>query len=140
MKSGHAARSRSRQFLVQALYQAQLTATPFVDVGGSFAKDHNMKRADVDYFREALQGIGEAENDLKALIASKGELSFDELDPIEKGILLLGCYELQARIEIPYRVVINEAIELARSFGATDSYKYINSVLDALARDLRPNG
>lgn len=137
MKPDKAARSRSRKFLVQALYQAQMTGDEFASVVDPFIEEHNMKRADLDYFREVLKGI---HLDLPALtghISDKLDRSFDELDFIERGILLLGCYELVARIDIPYKVVINEAVELAKVFGATDSYKYVNSVLDAIARETR---
>lgn len=140
MKPASAAKSRSRQFLVQALYQAQLTDAAFISVTEPFIRDHNMKRADVAYFREVLNGIDEQQTLLLELIDRYGERTHDKLDPIEKAILLLAGYELQARIEVPYRVVINEAVELAKSFGAAESFKYVNSVLDALARELRPNG
>lgn len=137
MNSVAAARSRTRKFIVQALYQAQLTSERPCDVIHPFIEEHNMKRADLDYFREVLLGIDEKNESLNALIAGKLDREMSEIDPIEKAILWLGCYELEARVEVPYRVVINEGIELARSFGATDSFKYINSILDALARDLR---
>lgn len=140
MKPSPAARSRSRQFLVQALYQAQLSAETYRGVIEPFINDHNMKRADIEYFREALKTIDQDQEALQTLIEAAGEKSFDELDPVERGVLLLGCYELRSRIDVPFRVVINEAIELSRSFGATDSYKYVNSVLDKLATDLRPHG
>jgi len=137
MNPSAAARSRTRQFLVQALYQAQLTEVDYVDVLTPFMNDHNMKRADLAYFREVLRGIGSDEQELISLIESKSDRKFDELDPVEKGILLMSTFELRSRIEVPYRVVINEAIELAKSFGSTDSYRYVNTILDGLARDLR---
>jgi N utilization substance protein B len=137
MKPSAAARSRSRQFLVQALYQAQLTGTEFALVVGSFTKENNMKRADVGYFTEVLQGIASDQRKLEGLIADKADRPLDELDPIEKGILMMGTFELCSRIDVPYRVVINEGVELARSFGGTDSYKYVNSILDSLAKELR---
>jgi N utilization substance protein B len=139
-KPSGAARSRSRQFLVQALYQAQLTEVEFCDVITPFMADHNMKRADLDYFKDVLRGIHVDHEALKAMIVAKADRDYDDLDPIEKGILLMGCYELQSRIDVPYKVVINEGIELAQSFGATDSFKYVNSILDAVAKDLRPHG
>jgi N utilization substance protein B len=137
MKSNAAARSRSRQFLVQALYQAQLTTTEFALVIDPFIEDHNMKRADMEYFRDVLLGIANDQQKLEELIAAKADRPFDELDPIEKGILIMGTFELCFRIDVPYRVVINEGVELAKSFGATDSYKYVNSILDSLAKELR---
>ncbi len=137
MNPDKAARSRSRKFLVQALYQAQITGEEYALVVDPFIEEHNMKRADLDYFREVLKGIHGDLYNLLALVTAKLDRTYDELDFIERGILLLGCYELTARIEIPYKVVINEAVELAKTFGATDSYKYVNSVLDAVAQDVR---
>lgn len=137
MKPNAAARSRSRQFLVQALYQAQLTGTEFALVIDSFTKENNMKRADMVYFKDVLRGIGNDQQKLEALITTKADRPLDELDPIEKGILMMGVFELCSRIDVPYRVVINESVELAKSFGGTDSYKYINSILDSLAKELR---
>ena len=132
-----AARSRTRQFLLQALYQAQLTETEIGGIADSFMAEHNMKRADLVYFREILRGIQLELDALIELISSRLDRDYAEIDPIEKAILLLGTHELKSRIDIPYKVVINEAVELAKSFGATESYKYVNSVLDALASELR---
>ncbi len=109
----------------------------FASVADPFIAEHNMKRADMAYFREMLVGIHTDLAELQSLITAKLDRGFDELDPVEKAILLLGSYELKARIDIPYKVVINESVELAKSFGATDSFKYVNSILDHLAKDLR---
>jgi len=137
MKLSAAARSRSRQFLVQALYQAQLTGTEFALVIDSFTKENNMKRADIGYFKDVLLGISNDQQKLEELILRKADRPLNELDPIEKGILMMGVFELCSRIDVPYRVVINEGVELAKSFGGTDSYKYVNSILDSLAKELR---
>ena len=132
-----AARSKARRFLLQAMYQAELTDEDYSSVADPFIADHNMKRADLTYFREILNGLQVKYDRLRFCIAAKLDRDFAELDPIEKSILLLGAYELIARIDIPYRVVINEGVELAKSFGATESYKLVNSVLDALSKDIR---
>ncbi len=137
MKVSAAARRRSRQFLVQALYQALMTGTEPALIIDPFTEDHNMKRADLQYFKDVLQGIANNQKNLEELIAGHADRPFDEIDPIEKGILMIGTFELCSRIDVPYRVVINEGVELAKSFGATDSYKYVNSILDALAKELR---
>ena len=137
MSSKAAARSKARRFLLQAMYQAELTDEDYSSVADSFIADHNMKRADLTYFREILNGLQVKYDRLRSCIAAKLDRDFAELDPIEKSILLLGAYELIARIDIPYRVVINEGVELAKSFGATESYKLVNSVLDALSKDIR---
>ena len=96
-----------------------------------------MKRVDTEYFHELLSGTTVHRRELVALITPTLDRSFDSLDPIEKAILFIGCFELVHRIDVPYRVVINEGIELARQFGATESHKYINSILDRLAKDHR---
>ena len=137
MSSKAAARSKARRFLLQAMYQAELTDEDYSSVADSFIADHNMKRADLTYFREILNGLQVKYDRLRFCIAAKLDRDFAELDPIEKSILLLGAYELIARMDIPYRVVINEGVELAKSFGATESYKLVNSVLDALSKDIR---
>ena len=137
MSSKTAARSKTRRFLLQAMYQAEMMDEEYASVTDPFIADHNMKRADLAYFREILTGIHRDIDELRAMIALKLARDFSELDPIEKSILLLGAYELRSRIEIPYRVVINEGVELAKSFGASESFRLINSVLDALAKDTR---
>ena len=137
MSSKTAARSKTRRFLLQAMYQTEMMDEEYASVIDPFIADHNMKRADLDYFREILTGIHRDIDELRAMIAPKLARDFSELDPIEKSILLLGAYELRSRIEIPYRVVINEGVELAKSFGASESFRLINSVLDALAKDTR---
>ena len=137
MSGGTAARSKTRRFLLQAMYQAELTGEEYGSVVDPFIAGHNMKRADLSYFREILAGIHLAVDDLQTLITLKLDRGFDELDPIEKSILLLGAYELQSRIDIPYKVVINEGVELAKAFGASESFKLINSVLDELSKDVR---
>ena len=137
MSSKTAARSKTRRFLLQAMYQAEMMDEEYASVIDPFIADHNMKRADLDYFREILTGIHRDIDELRAMIAPKLARDFSELDPIEKSILLLGAYELRSQIEIPYRVVINEGVELAKSFGASESFRLINSVLDALAKDTR---
>ena len=99
-----------------------------------------MKRAEIGYFKDVLLGIANEQQKLEDLISAKADRPYEELDPVEKGILMLGAFELYLRIDVPYRVVINEGVELAKSFGAAESYKYVNSILDLLAKDLRTSG
>ena len=133
-----AARNKSRRFLVQALYQAQIAEVELSEVVSLFEQDHNMKRADLVFFREVLGGINDNYLSLVSSIEEIGHRSFTESDPIERGILLIGSFELNYKSDIPYKVVINECIELAKYFGASESFKYINSVLDSLSKTLRP--
>ncbi len=137
MSSAIAARSKTRRFLVQAMYQSELTGEEYGSVAEIFILDHNMKRADLTYFREILEGISDTFDELHNLIEKKMDPAFAALGPIEKSILLLGAYELRSRDEIPYKVVINEGVELAKAFGAEESFKLINSVLDQLSKELR---
>ena len=133
-----AARNKSRRFLVQALYQAQIADVELSEVVSLFEQDHNMKRADLVFFREVLEGINDNYLSLVSSIEEIGHRPFTESDPIERGILLIGSFELNYKGDIPYKVVINECIELAKYFGAAESFKYINSVLDSLSKTLRP--
>ena len=133
-----AARNKSRRFLVQALYQAQIAEVELSEVVSLFEQDHNMKRADLVFFREVLEGINDNYLSLVSSIEEIGHRPFSESDPIERGILLIGSFELNYKGDIPYKVVINECIELAKYFGAAESFKYINSVLDSLSKTLRP--
>lgn len=136
-KSTPAARSRARTFALQGLYQMQLSGCSATDIERQYHEDHEMKRVDVDYFHDLMIGIARHGEALDELIAARLDRQFDELDPIERAILRIGSFELVHRIDIPFRVVINEAIELAHRFGASESHKYVNSVLDRLARDHR---
>lgn len=129
-----AARRRARKFALQALYQVHLAGGSASSVIAQFRQDFDMRRADTEYFEEAVAGIVSDKGELNALIEPLLDRGLSELDPVELVVLQIGAWELSRRIDVPYRVVINEGIELARRFGATDSYKYINSVLDKLAQ------
>ncbi|MFT7244926.1 MAG: N utilization substance protein B [Candidatus Azotimanducaceae bacterium] len=136
-KPSPASRSKARRFVLQALYQMHMSGTSAVDVYAQFRQSHDMKRVDTEYLQGLLIGIDTHRAELLALIGPKLERKIEELDPIETAALLIGTYELQHKIELPYRIAINEGVELAKQFGATESHKLVNSVLDALARDLR---
>jgi len=128
------ARSAARRLLVQALYQRQLGRQPWQELHRQYSGDPGFGRADADYFRAALEAACDGEASLDAELARHSDIAPPRLDPVEHAILLLGLWELMARPEIPYRVVINEAVELARRFGATDGHRYVNAVLDRASR------
>jgi N utilization substance protein B len=134
MKPIAAARSKARRFTLQALYQMQLTGDSASVVEQQFLNDHEMKRVDTTYFHEVLSGIAAGQDSLLETITPHLDRDLSEIDPVEKAVLLIGAYELKERIDIPYKVVINESVELAKQFGATDSFKYVNSILDQLAK------
>lgn len=129
-------RKRARDLLVQALYQWQLSGTDAIQVEAEFRAD-NGRKVDWEFFHAALSTIAETPETIDAHYQGFLDRGADELDPIELGILRLGIYELSQRIEVPYRVVINECVELAKKYGATDSHKYVNGILDKAARELR---
>lgn len=129
-------RKRARDLLVQALYQWKLSGSDPIQVEAEFRAD-NGKKVDWEFFHQALSYIAAHAVELNRLYAPHLDRPVDQLDPIETGILQLGMFELSQRIDVPYKVVINECVELAKKYGATESHKYINGVLDKAARDLR---
>jgi N utilization substance protein B len=132
-------RHRAREFALQGLYQWLLNNEPAATVITNIRSAHGFEKADGDYFRELLNGAIAQSVELRELIAPTVDRPVTELSPIEHAVLLLGAWELKNKIEIPYRVVINEAVELTKSFGGIDGHKYVNGVLDRLAGKLRPD-
>ena len=122
---------------MQSLYQHKISGTSIAEIEQQFLQDHDMRKVDLDYFHDLLMGIADQQAYIDAEIQTAIDRDFSELDPVELSILQLGVYELIHRIDVPYRVVINEGVELAKIFGATDGYKYVNSILDILSRKHR---
>jgi transcription antitermination protein NusB len=131
-------RTVARKLALQALYRWQLNACPWQDLVQEFGDAEDMARADRDYFRVLIEGVTRARDELDTRLAALADRRPELLDPIEHAILLIGVYELVARPDVPYRVAINEAVGLAKRFGATDGHKFVNAVLDRAARELRP--
>lgn len=129
-------RRKARKLIMQATYQWLLSGNDPLDIAKQFHEDTHGK-IDWEYFDEIFKEIPKQAKELEALILPLLDRKSEALDPIEKSLLFLGTYELMHRIDVPYRVVINECIELAKTFGATESHKYINGVLDKLAPQLR---
>ena len=128
------ARTVARKLALQALYRWQLNACEWQDLVSEFATDADMARADAEYFQALIAAITSSHTELDAALAPLLDRSPAQLDPVEHALLLIGSYELQHRPEVPFRVVINEAVTLARRFGATDGHKFVNGVLDRAAR------
>jgi len=122
---------------MQALYQWQIGAQAATEIEAQFASGEELDGADKEYFGELLRECVARHPDLDALIVPHIDRPVEQLDPVEHAILLVGIYELSARLDVPYRVVINEGVELSKRFGATDGHKYVNAVLDKAARALR---
>lgn len=131
------ARRRSREFALQGIYQWLLNATPAEEITRQFAEQKEFARTDGVHFSGLLRGVLENADALRVALAPHLDRPVTELSPVEHGILLLAAQEFIAYPEIPYKVVINEAVELAKTFGGTDGHKYINGVLDQLAGKLR---
>ncbi|MFI4967854.1 MAG: transcription antitermination factor NusB [Gammaproteobacteria bacterium] len=134
---GTRARAKARRLALQGLYQWQLSGAAANDVVAEHNASQNNKDVDAEYFELLLRGVIADNEALQALFLPNLDRPAEQLDPIERGILLIGTFELKERIDVPYRVVLNEAMELAKGFGAEDSHKYINAVLDKTSAGLR---
>ena len=137
MKFDPALRRRARHYALQALYQWQISRNALSDIDAQFRAEYDFSKTDVEYFQTLLhevpQYVGELERAFEPLL----DRAVKDLNPVELTVLRMGAYELAHRIDIPYKVVINEAVALAKKFGATDSHKYVNGVMDKLAQQLR---
>lgn len=136
--SSRSARRRARELALQGLYQWLVGGQDAATIEAHAAENEQMGGVDTAHYRELLNGAIDQAEDLRAQVAPHLDRSVAVLSPVEHAILLIASYELQHRVEIPYRVVINEAVELAKNFGGTDGFKYVNGVLDKLAAQLRP--
>ncbi|SDJ95600.1 transcription antitermination factor NusB [Microbulbifer yueqingensis] len=131
------ARRKARHYAMQALYQWQMAGASLNAIEAEFHADNDMSKTDVDYFRELFHGVAKNLDDVEAAFAPHLDRKIDDLDPVSRALLRMSTYELQNRIDVPYKVVINEAVALAKKFGPTDAFKYINGILDKTAADLR---
>ncbi len=132
------ARQKARHYAVQALYQRILADGTPASIESEFRADNDMTAVDIDYFHDLLFKVIEQTDELDALFDQHIDRALHELDPVSLAQLRLSTYELKSRIDVPWRVVIEEAVRLSKKFGPTDSYKYLNGVLDKLAHELRP--
>jgi N utilization substance protein B len=133
-KASPAARRKARRFAVQALYQWQVGGANLTQIEAEFRTDNDMSNVDLEYFSDILHGVPREKGRIDDKIAPFLDRRIDEMTPVELAILRLGAYEMAHRLDVPYKVVINEAVELAKTFGATDGHKYVNGVLDRLAQ------
>jgi N utilization substance protein B len=129
-------RHKARRMILQALYQWQMAGAPVNEIQTEFLAYYQGK-IDRDYFREVFSAVVAEVDALDERIRPLLDREMKSLDPVELSLLRMGMYELASRMDVPYRVVINESVELAKDFGATDSHKYVNGILDRAAKDLR---
>jgi len=134
---GAGARTRARELMVQALYQKQIAGHTTSEPVAQFHEQAAYERVDQAYFDEQFPAISKTQKSLEQKIDALIDRPLDQLDPVELAILLIGVYELESRIEIPYRVVINEAVNLAKRFASIEGHKYVNACLDLAAKTYR---
>jgi N utilization substance protein B len=136
-KTGKSPRRRAREFVLQGLYQWLVGGADEAAIGAQLAGSDGFDKADREFFASLLRGVLAQHDALQERLRAYLDRRFAELSPVEAGVLLIGAHELLHCPETPYRVIINEAIELAKSFGGTDGHKYVNGVLDKLAGEVR---
>ena len=136
-KGKTATRRKARSLAMQALYQWHMAGQSINEIEAQFRVDNDFAAVDGAYFRELLHGVPSLKTELDELLVPCLDRPLDELGPVELAILRLSTFELRNRVDVPYRVVINEGIELAKVYGATDGHKFVNGVLDKLAPQLR---
>ncbi len=132
-----AARRKARRLAMQALYQWHLSSSPVNQIEAEFITDHDMAKVDQEYFSEVLRGVPSTLTELDGYIESVTDRSVREMTPVELSILRMGAYELVHRIDVPFKVIINEGVELSKLFGASEGHRYVNGVLDKLSQRLR---
>lgn len=132
-----AARSKARRLAMQAVYQWQMTAHDAADILAQFLADEDNRGVDAEYFEALVRGVVQGCPALDAALAPTLARPLDEVDPVERAVLRVAAYELQHRLDVPYRVVLNEAVALAKKFGAEQGHTFVNAALDKLARELR---
>jgi len=133
----YAAKRKARRFAMQGLYEWLMTRNPSHEIEARTRADNHMHKTDIVYYHELLVQTIRQHDSLEAILLPALDRDMEALNVVEHAILLIGVYEMRDHLEIPYAVVIDEGVELAKHFGATDSHKYINGVLDRLARELR---
>lgn len=131
------ARRRAREIALQGIYQWRLTGAGLADVEKQLREEKSLGNYDTKFFSALLRGVLAQHADLEAAVLPHVDRPLDELSPVEFSVLLLAAFELLQHPEIPYRVIINEAVELTKTYGGTDGHKFVNGVLDKLAAQVR---
>lgn len=132
-----AARRKARRLAIQAIYSWQLSQNSISDIEAEFLSENDVSKVDVEYFQDLIRGVAAQASSLDSSLTPFTDRPFADLDQIERSILRVSAYELKHRVDVPYKVVMNEAIELAKAFGADDSHRFVNGVLDKAVDSLR---
>jgi N utilization substance protein B len=131
------ARTNARKAVVQALYQWQMTGHDLSEIERQFLEEERLKDAQKSYFVELFYGVPKNLDAIDQVLSEFVDRPVDNIDPVERAILRIGVYELMHRLDMPYRVILNEGINLAKDFGADGSHKYVNGILDKVAQQKR---
>lgn len=130
-------RRKARKLALQALYSWHVAGAPISQIEAEFLTDNDMSNVDREYFSEVLRGVPKSKSILDGHIEKYIDRALKDLTPVELAILRMGTYELIHRIDVPYKVIINEGVELSKAFGANEAHRFVNGILDKLAQELR---
>lgn len=136
-KSLAKARGKSRRYAMQAIYQWQMTGDNISDIKQQFFEDNNFALIDSEYFSELVSGVASSISELDPLLEKNMPRSVESVDPIERSILRIATYEFIHRFDVPYRVVLNEAVNITKEYCAENSHAFVNAVLDKVAKEIR---
>ncbi|MFQ3231013.1 transcription antitermination factor NusB [Reinekea sp.] len=136
-KLNPAQRRKARKLALQALYQWHVAETPVHQIEAEFLTDNDMTKVDKEYFCDVLRGVPSRKTELDEHIEKYIDRGLKDLTPVELAILRMGTFELVSRIDVPYKVIINEGVELSKAFGANEAHRFVNGILDKLAQELR---
>jgi N utilization substance protein B len=131
------ARGKSRRFAMQAIYQWQMTGDSVTDIKQQFFDDNNLSLIDAEYFSELVSGVASSISELDPLLEKNMSRTVESVDPVERSILRLATYEFVHRFDVPYRVVLNEAVNIAKEYCEENSHAFVNAVLDKVAKEIR---
>lgn len=137
MKKNNLGRHKARRFAVQAIYQWQMAGAPIKEIQLQYLTEKDNTKFDTEYFGVLLNGVVEHQAEIDDLLTPFMSRTIHEVDPIERAVLRIASYELLHCLEVPYKVVLNEALDLTKTFGTSDGYKFVNGVLDKMARKTR---
>ena len=136
-KSTAKARGKSRRLAMQAIYQWQMTGDNITDIKQQFFDENNMAKLDSAFFSEMVSGVASSISELDPLLGKYMSRTVESVDPVERAILRLATYEFINRFDVPYRVVLNEAVTITKEFCAENSHTFVNAVLDKVAKEIR---
>lgn len=136
-KSQAKSRGKSRRLAMQAIYQWQMTGDNITDIKQQFFEENNMSQVDSDFFSEMVSGVASSISELDPYLEKNMTRSIESVDPVERAILRLATYEFINRFDVPYRVVLNEAVNITKEFCAEKSHTFVNAVLDKVAKEIR---